>query len=175
MLDYFDVAYGSCSISEILEKSLGYRKIFIANRDVKIVDGNNYRNKDIQGGIFFNTGKQNIFSILSMSPVAVAFSDLRINKKAMEQMNDKGIALCMPTSIITSSYGLQRSRNMYMAKRLLEHARKIKLDVSIVTLANNATQLCSYMQLIEIAELLGMSEECARESISRVNKSLVIE
>lgn len=154
---------------------MGYKKIFIAGKDVKVVDGSNYRNRDVQGSIFVNNGRQNLFSVLSMSPIAVVFSDLRINKKAMEQMHDKGIALCFPVSMITVPYGLQRSRNMYMAKRLLDHARKVSLDVSVVTLARSASHLCSYMQLVETARLIGMEEKRARESISRVNKSLVVE
>ncbi|MDE1871569.1 MAG: hypothetical protein KGI06_05020 [Candidatus Micrarchaeota archaeon] len=174
MLDYYDVAYDTCGIGGDLEKSLGYRKILIAGKDLNVVDGSSYRNKDVEGSIFMDAGRSNLFGILSMSPAAVAFSDFRINKKAIEQMRDKGIALCIPASIITSSYGLQRSRNMYMARKLLEYARKAGLDVSIVTLARSAAHLCSYMQLVEIAKLIGSGEKDARDSIGRVNGSLVV-
>lgn len=100
---------------------------------------------------------------------------MRINKKAMEQMNEREIALCIPMNAIMSSYGLQRSRALYMTSKLLRHAMDIKLDVSFATFARTRLQLCSYMQLIELAKLLGADEGFARKSLSETNRSMVIE
>lgn len=121
------------------------------------------------------TEKSNLSSVLNMSPKAVAFPDSKIDKKALEQMRDRGITLCLPTSVITDSYGLQRSRNIYMMGKLFTYARSIKLDAAFVTLAKSNAHLCSYMQLIELAKLVGADEEYARRSIGQINKSLVIE
>lgn len=116
----------------------------------------------------------NVLSIISMSPRAIVFPDSRINKKAMEQMLSHEILLCLPMSMITSSTGMNRSKSMYMMSRLLDHARSIKLDTAFVTLAKTDSNLCSYMQLIELAKLMGADEAYARRSISEINKSLVI-
>lgn len=156
-----------------MESALGYKRIFLANKDVKIVDGNHYSGKDLENSIFINTEKSNVLAVLNSSPHAIVFSDLKINKKAMEQMRERKIALCLPISNLTSSYGLQRSRNLYMMSKLLKHAQSIKLDVSFATLAKGNTNLCSYMQLIEIAKLIGADEEYARKSLSQTNKSMV--
>jgi myo-inositol-hexaphosphate 3-phosphohydrolase len=156
-----------------LESALGFRRIFLAGKEIKVVDGSHYKNSDVEKSIFVDVGKGDLFAILNLSPSAIVFSDMKINKKALEQMNERKIALCMPMSTLTSSYGLSRSRSLYMMSKLLTHARKIKLDVSFVTLAKSRTNLCSYIQLLELAKLIGADEEYARKSISEINKSLV--
>ncbi|MGI0100802.1 MAG: hypothetical protein ACREBH_03765 [Candidatus Micrarchaeaceae archaeon] len=170
MLDYYDIVFETCGISKSLEGALGYKKVFIVGKDVRVIEG---KGSGIKGGIFIDTGKANVLGIMNESPSAIVFRDMRINKKAMEQMNDKGIALCIPMDTITSSYGLQRSRTLYMTSKLLKHAMDIRLNVSFVTLARSELQLCSYMQLIELAKLLGANEEQARMGTSETNKSLV--
>lgn len=141
---------------------------------MKVLDGT-YRNNEVENSIVFNNGRTNLFSILSLSPKAVVFPDSRINKKAMEQMNDRGILLCLPMSMLTGSSGINRSKTMYMMSKLLDHALSIKLEVSFVTLARSSSNLCSYLQLIELAKLIGANEEYARKSISETNKTLASE
>lgn len=172
-LDYYDVAYDSCNISKETESALGYKRIFLANRDIKVT-GDAHGGSEIVGSIFLDSGRKDIFAMLKMDPRAIVFMDMRINKKAMEQMNEKGIALCMPVSAITSSYGLSRSRTLYMMGKMFTHAKSIKLDVAFVTLARSTAHLCSYMQLVELARMLGADEDYARESISGINRSLVL-
>lgn len=154
---------------------MGYKRIFVAGKEVRIIDGNGRKNREVRNCIFVNAKESNLFSILGMSPKAVAFFDSRINKKAIEQIKDRGITLCLPLSFITESSELQRSRRLYMMGRLFGHARKMGVDVSFVTLARSNEHLCSYIQLIELAKLIGAEESYARDSISRVNRSLVIE
>ncbi len=91
----------------------------------------------------------------------------------MEKMKESDIALCLPTSFITCSYGLQRSRTIYLMSKLFAHAKSIKLDVSFATLAMNNMHLCSYIQLMELAKLLGADEEYAKRSMSETNRMLV--
>jgi hypothetical protein len=174
LLEYYDIAYDSCKVDESLERSLGYNRIFLANRDIRIIDGRNHRKNEIGKSIFISSGGPDLFTILNMGPAAVAFQDLRINKKALEQMHDRGIALCLPMSTIMNQQGLKRSRSTYMMSRLLGHAQSIKLDVSIVTLARSNTELCSHMQLVELAKLVGADEAYARRSISAINRRMVI-
>jgi len=173
LLDYFDVAGEGCRIDKGLEPALGFKKIFVANKDIKVVDGTGGKTGNVEGSIFVASEKSNMIQILNMSPRAVVFSDSKINKKALEQMRDRDILLCIPADLITGTSGLHRSRNMYMMGKLFDHARSIKLEVSFITLAQSNAHLCSYMQLIEIAKLIGADEEYARASISK-NGSLVI-
>jgi len=173
-LDYYDIAYETCDINKSLETRLGYDRIFLSTKDVKILDGTRYKINEVEDSIFINTREENLIGVLNASPKAVVFADMRINKKALEQMKERKVSLCLPISNLTSSYGLQRSRSLYMMGKLFDHAKSIKLEVSFATLAKSNTNLCSYMQLIEVAKLLGADEEYARKSLSKTNKSLVM-
>jgi len=173
-LDYFDIAYDTCRIDSGLEKRLGYKRILIAQKDLKIIDNGNKKD-EIEGNIFINGREENLVGILNMNPCAIIFSDSKINKKALEQMKERDTTLCIPLGTIISSYGLQRSKNLYLTSKLLDYALGMKIDVSFATFAKSNTQLCSYMQVIEIAKLLGATEEYARNSLNKINPSLVIE
>ncbi len=128
----------------------------------------------VEGSITLNASDdKDILAVIKANPSAIVFKDLHINKKAMEKMKESDIALCLPTSSITCSYGLQRSRTIYLMSKLFAHAKSIKLDVSFATLAMNNMHLCSYLQLIELAKLLGSDDEYARRSIGEINGSLV--
>jgi hypothetical protein len=56
-----------------------------------------------------------------------------------------------------------------MVSKLFEYAKKSKIDVMFVTLARSNAFLCSCMQLVEIAKLIGAEEEYAKRSISSAN------
>lgn len=172
ILDYYDVAFESCNITKSLENRLGYARIYIAGKDVKVLDGK-FKGNEIEDSIIFNSSNVNILSVIGMHPKAIVFPDSRINKKAMEQMREKDILLCLPMSLITSASGMSRSKSLYMMSKLFDHARSIKLDVAFVTLAKSNSDLCSYMQTLELAKLIGADEAYARKSLSEINKSLV--
>jgi len=171
-MEYYDVAYETCGTDSKLEKRLGYERIF-SSKEAKVVDGNSYKGSEVEDSLFISSPRANIMAALKASPKAVVFPDSRIDRKVIKVVAEREVALCIPIGDLTSSYGLQRSRSLYMTSKLFDYARSKKIDVSFVTLARDRTQLCSYIQLIEMAKLLGASEEYARESISKINKSMV--
>ena len=100
-------------------------------------------------------------------------ADSRIDRKLLATMKDKGVTLCIPFNRILESQGLRRSSSMYMASRLAKYAIKKDIRVSFVSLAGSEETLCSPVQLIELAKLLGVKEEQAREAVSKNNEALV--
>jgi RNase P/RNase MRP subunit p30 len=144
------------------------------NKEIKTAEGV-YKSEQVEESMFINSDKIDILAVLNSNPKAVVFPDLKINKKALQKMQEKGIILCIPTSAITSTSGLTRSKMLYLAAKLLKYAKSIKLEVSFATLAKTNLHLCSYMQMIEIAKLIGADEEYARNSISEINKSMVLQ
>ena len=66
-MDYYDIAYESCAVNKDFETRLGFKRIFLSNKDVKIVDGSTrYKNNEIEGSIFMNATDSNVLSILNM-------------------------------------------------------------------------------------------------------------
>jgi hypothetical protein len=172
-VDYYDIVMDSCSVDEKLAQRLGFKRIFRTGGDVKLTNLDDPKNRGASSDIIMGSEKGRLLACAKGDVSAVIVSDSRIDKKLMAQMSENGIALCMPLSAITSGYGLARSKTIYMMGNLFAYARKSKIDVAFVTLANSKTQMASTMQLIELAMLVGADEACARDSISRVNKGLM--
>ncbi len=168
-MDFYDIVY-PFSMPDGFPESLGYRRIFAIGKDVKASDGL----KGLENGIFIAKENSNVMAAIGLRPRAIVFEDMRINKKALEMMEDRGIALCIPLSSITSLYGLRRSRALYMTAKLLRHSAKIGIDVSIASFARSREYMCSPIQIIAIAKALGIDEEYARRCISETNRKVAM-
>ena len=104
---------------------------------------------------------------------AVAITDSYIDRKLMDTIKENKCILCMPLGTITASYGVERARNIYRMRKLFADARKRGIEVCFISMAKTPQFLNSYMQLIELAKLLGADERYARYSISEITKALV--
>jgi RNase P/RNase MRP subunit p30 len=100
-------------------------------------------------------------------------SDSRIDRKLLATMKDKGVPLCIGFNRILESQGLRKSSSIYMTSKLANYAIKRGIRVAFVSLASSEEMLCSPVQLIELAKLLGVKEDYARESVSKINEELV--
>ena len=101
---------------------------------------------------------------------ALIIEDMRTDRSLIETMAKKGTALCMPVGAITSKEGIERSRAIFMMSGLFSYAKHRGLHVGFVSLAQSKTGLCSSMQLVELARLVGADEQYAKYSISTVNR-----
>ena len=172
-MDYYDIVMDSCSIDEKLSQRLGFKKIFSTGKDIRFTNLNDPKIKGAQDGIIMGSDKNKLFACARGEVKAIIVTDFRIDRKLMAHMAENDIALCIPLSSITSSYGLARSRAIYMLNNLFTYAKKSKIEVSFVTLASSELYLASAMQLMELAMQVGADEQYARRSISKVNKELI--
>lgn len=172
-MEYYDVVSGSCGTDDGMARRLGFKKIFKTGTDVRLTDLDDPKNKGADSGIITGSDKGRLLACAKGDVRAVIVSDSRIDKKLMAQMSENGIALCIPVSAITSSYGLARSRTIYLMNNLFSYARKSGIEVAFVTLAGSKIHTASVMQLIELAMLVGADEAYARDSISRTNKDMI--
>ena len=103
----------------------------------------------------------------------IAITDSFIDRKLLDMIKENGCILILPMSIVTASYGIERSRNIYRMGRLLLNAQSREIPVSFVSMAKTMQHMNSYMQLIELAKLVGADERYATHSISLTNGKLV--
>ena len=172
-MNFYDIAADSCTVDGAFEKRLGFKKIFVINRDVAAV-GHGDENRQIsEKSIAFGKAKEQLLALVKNGATAVAITDSYIDRKLMEAIKDSKCVLCLPMSTITASYGVERSRNIYRMRKLFADARKRGIDVCFASMAKTPAYLNSYMQLIELAKLVGADERYARYSISEITKSLV--
>ncbi len=169
-MDFYDLVGQDCKVSEQLAMKLGFKKIFVINKEVSAAGAGV---KASEPFIAFGKDKNQLISLIKAGANAAAITDSYIDKKLMDVMKENSCILCIPMSMVTASYGMERSRNIYKIKKLFEYAEKQRIDVAFVSMAKSEHYLNSYMQLIELAKLVGASDHYARISISATNKRLI--
>lgn len=170
-MDFYDFADIS-TMDKSVEDKLGFKRIFLANRDSKLINVDNEKEHITRDSVCMGLNKKRLVTASVQGAKAIIITDSRINRELMEHISRGNIVLCMPLSNITSTNGLNRTKRIYMMSKLLNHARKNKIDVSFISMARSNEQLLSYAQLIELAKLIGADEQYARNSLSIINKRL---
>jgi hypothetical protein len=172
-LPYYDIVFETCKVDDSLAARLGFGRILTIPRDIEFIDvgkrGIGNEKRAIASGPVGS-----LTSAANAGVAAILIGDAQIDKKLITAMADNDTVLCIPLSEIMGLYGLKRSRLMFKMGKLFSYARKEGLDVSFTTLARSNSMMCSYMQMVELAKLLGVGEDYARKSVGEVNKRLVI-
>jgi hypothetical protein len=166
-LDFYDLAYAE-AINGVSSQMLGFKKILSVDRDI-----NASRDPAKSSGCIYIGSGEGIERASKAGAKAVAPEDYRLEPKAAAHMLDKGTILCISTYPIMSTSGIKRSKRIHFAGNMLDLCDKKGIDVAFVTIARSSLYLCSAMQLIALAELIGADESQARDSIGRVNMRLL--
>ncbi|MCL5429894.1 MAG: hypothetical protein M1504_00265 [Candidatus Marsarchaeota archaeon] len=173
-MDFYDIVSETCAFDESLAKRLGFKKIAVINKDITAFGhGKQNTGKRNANTIAFGKDEQEIANLVRGGANAVAMTGFHIDKKLMELIRDRNCVLCLPMTAITASYGIERSRNIYRIRKLFSYARSNGIEVSFASMAKTKRYLNSYVQLIELAKLVGADERYARHSIGEINKYLV--
>lgn len=173
-MKYYDLVANSCEVSGDMAKRLGFEKIFRAGIDIKLIDVDIEKGTSCDDCIAYGANKKRLATLASSGARGIAIKDMRGDGRLLNIMSENDCILCVPTNIFTSSTGIERSKLIYRAEILLNVARKKHIKVSFISVAESKLHMCSYMQLIEIAKLIGANEQFARSSISTVNKELLV-
>jgi len=166
-LQYYDAILGGGNPE--LERALGYKKIFVAGRDFNPVNIDS-SNDDPRGKVVIGSRSTNLLKAVKRLAKAVIPLDMQVDKRVIEAMKDSNSILYMQFSPITTTYGTLRSRNIYLMRRLFSYSKKKGLRIGFITLADSYLYMASYMQLKELAMLIGANEEQAMHGISTINK-----
>ena len=171
-LDYYDLVRATCDYEPYFSERLGFTKIFKAGRDVEMaIQGDGLRPK---GSRFIAVGRDMgwLANMIRGGAKALVVERNDADKKLLAAMRDHGTILLFPMSAVTELFGLKRTRTMYFMHDMLKEATKAGVRVGFVSLATSRLQMCSYMQLVELAKLIGASEDQARSAISAINREL---
>lgn len=172
-MDFYDLAYPK-SLEGGIGKRLGFKKILVLGKDLKISAPNSPQN-EISDSLCIGYSGEQLCSAAKLSPRAILIRDSRIDRKLIEILRSKEIILCIAFDGIMENAGLRRSSQLYMMSKLVSYALKKKIQIAFVTLAKSEETLCSPIQLIELAKLVGASDLFSRSAICNTNKELMIE
>lgn len=171
-MEYYDIVRSSCSFDSGLCSKLGFKAIVKAPGEVSIVDASEGKSDKILGSIAYGGGKP-LVSAAKIGAKAIWITDYLIDKKLLEVMADGSVAAVFAMSDIVLSKGLQRSKTMSRMASLLNYSIKMDVEPCFITLADSQKNMCSYMQLVELAKLLGADDDCARSGISETTKRIL--
>ncbi len=147
-----------------LEKVLGFDKIFISEKDIDISS-----NKSKIG----LSSDKNIIRIVRSGGIGVIFDNYRIEGKLIAEMKANDSVAYIPLYKITESYRLYRSREIYKASKLIKYLKRKRISIGFITFTESVEGMCSYMQIMELAKLIGADEDMAKKGISEINEKLI--
>ncbi len=158
-MKYYDIVLDTCRFDSGFPGRLGFERVF------SIKEGNHM--------LFIGSGKAKVLAAMQNGAVAVAITDFSLDKQGMARVADNGAILCVPVSYLARAGGLQQAKMLHRASYLVKYAYKKGIEVSFVSLAGSQMFMNSRMQLIELAKMLGTTEELARHGVSEANRKII--
>lgn len=149
---------------EGFEKVLGFDRIFISEKDIDISSN---RSK-----IGLSSDK-NIIRIVRSGGIGVIFDNYRIEGRLIAEMKANDSVAYIPLYKITESYRLYRSREIYKASKLIKYLKRKRINIGFITFSESVEGMCSYIQIMELAKLIGADEDMAKKGISEINEKLI--
>ncbi len=167
-VEFYDIAHRG-AVENRINEALGFKRIIEIGSDINA----SYSPADsIEGSIFIGKGEALRYAA-KRQPKAICITDSRIDRSLIATMRDKDIVLCFGFNDLIQSTGLRRQAMLYMSGRLFAHAKRKGINITFASLARQKNMLLSYMQLIELAKLIGASEDHVRESIGKTTPGLI--
>ena len=120
-LNFYDIVSETCQFDEQFAKRIGFKKIFVINKDVRAVGNNTKSDDDLDRCIAFGMDKNQLLSLVKRGAPAVSITDFYIDRKLMEAIKENKAILLIPMSAITSLYGIERSRTIYKVYLVQHH------------------------------------------------------
>jgi RNase P/RNase MRP subunit p30 len=159
-----------CSLDPELEAALGFERVFVAGKDVVLISAGKRGN--FSGALVSGTNVEMLAEAARSGARTLIIEDMRIDRSLIDTMAKRGTVLCMPMSAITTKESMDRSRTVFMMKGLFDYARGKGIHVAFVSLAASRLGLCSCMQLMEFAKMIGADEQYAKYSIGTINRAI---
>ncbi|MCL5115031.1 MAG: hypothetical protein M1528_00630 [Candidatus Marsarchaeota archaeon] len=172
-LAYYDLVFGSCDIDSELPGRLGFKKIGIVDEDIQVVDVSGGKKANSTDAIAVGPAGAALIGEASRGVKSILIKDYSLDNSLVAAIAENNTILVMPVSDLMKVSGIKRSRLMFKMQRLVESAKKHKIQVAFVTMADSRGNMCSYMQLIELSKLIGADGDYARRSVSETNRVLV--
>lgn len=171
MRDFYDVVAQTCLLDPLLARQLGFRRVFVSNTDLR-VEHVDLKIGQFGAAIAFGSDKKRLYEHARNGTRALAIADSGIDLKLLDSMADNRTILCLALNNLVSSYNFDLAKQISRTRNLVSRAQKYKIPIAVVSLAQSRINLCSTLQLLELAKLLGLEERYARYSLGEVNKSL---
>ncbi len=166
MSEMVDLA--NVDVDERLAKRLGYAAILTVGKSLRLgsVKGGDNRS------VLLSTDKDAARAVRS-GGIGLIFDNYAIDGKLIAELEANDSIMYISMRQIVSNYGFGRSRSISMARKLLSYAMRKRVRVGFISFADSVDCLCSKVQMIELAKLIGAGESYARTALSQTNSELL--
>jgi len=172
-MQFFDlVDFDEGSLAELTSR-LGYKKAFHVGKDIEMIER-------MQGG-----GNEKVMKIVQSSNDEVVMKALRqndvigaiaandtISKKALEVLKNNEKLLIIPLSPVVCAEEGARTQKLIRTRLLVRAALMSKARIAIVSMAQCRECLMSTLQMLEVANFLGIEQERAKEALGVLGGAL---
>jgi len=165
-LDFNDIIYSSCDADAAFTHRLGFKHMLVLGKDVELRDIDRDKNTNAAGCIAIGSNKPRLEGAVKSGAHAIGITDYRIDRKLMQTMKEREVALLVSFAGIKELGGNSRQRALYMMAKLVQKAVKMGIEVHFASMARSKLQMFSTMQLIEMAKLVGVDEAAAKAGLS---------
>lgn len=157
-MKYYDVVLEGCDFDEGFAKRLGFERVLRLGAGAK--------------GLFIGKEKAALTRAVQHGS-AIAITDFSLDREVMAKAKDNDAILCVPFAPIARARGLEQARLMHRASELIKYAYRKRIEVSFASLADSRLLMDSRMQLVEMARMIGATEEQARRGVGEANRRII--
>ncbi len=165
-MDLYDAVRNSEILDDGIAEKLGFKSILVENSDFSFSKNPGNANGNI---VAFSDKAENLGPYLKNGCAAIvpqSADALGAMKKYFKDMKDYDTAIVIDVSAIEKAYGTYRALLMGKAYECVGAAKRYGIGVGIATLASNADEMLSSIQLIAMGGLLGLDEKESKSAIA---------
>jgi RNase P/RNase MRP subunit p30 len=166
-MHFFDiVATEDASVQELAGR-LGYEHLFYVGREVEIVESLKQQGWGGKKKIIVRSDSFEVITkclkqneVIGMLPAAGP-----VSKKTLEILKKEDKLLFIPFSDIVRFEDARRMQSLIKLRNLVRSALMSKARICIVSMAEDREDMMSQMQMIEVANFLGIEQRKAKEAL----------
>ena len=166
-MQFFDLVAFPVNSADRVAERLGYKRMFVAGKDVELLEdaGAASASKKIIRSDDFETINRSLRqnSVLGIIPKSALPSG-----KALEAIKESEKLLFIRLCGATCADGAARPQELAKTRRLIRSALMGKVPFALVSLAESRECLMSSLQVLEVAQFLGVDAARAKEALGRL-------
>ncbi len=166
-MKYCDFVRDPLAMDSKLAKTLGFKEL-ITPKSVAIISEPARVGQGNQKIILEGKGHYLMKNLSDPRVIAIIISDLEIDRNMIEYARHNDKILIINAAQITTTSENYRSRAISRARELVRNALHYKIKIALCTTAKDPSEILSLQQMLEIAKLLGASEEDAKKMCSNM-------
>ena len=165
---YRDYVRNSAILEDGLAKTLGFEKILSPADKIIVVSEPTSLNPKVQLAILEGRPGYLMKYINDKRVIGIMILGFESDRNLIEHAKHKEKLLVINARDLTACGEREKARNITRARELMKNALHAKVSIAVVSGAEREEDLLSTQQLLELAKMLGASEQQAKLMLTRV-------